>query len=386
LNRTIVVGAGVIGLATAERLAAAGDRVTVVDRGEVGGGTSRTSFAWLNSNSKVPPSYQRLNVAGVDAYQALVGHPGTEPWLHLDGRIEWAVTPDEKATLAGVVETMRVQDYPVEPITARAARGLEPDLRLPDDASVHLWPTEGFVIPQLLVGWLLDRARSSGVELAPGRQVVAFELDGATVRGVRLADGKSLRADRVVVCAGRWTTDVLQLAGVDVPMLPAEQGSLSMGLLGYSKPVPTRLRRTISTAAMSVRPDGEPGRFVLQGHGLDHLAVPGSSPDPAGSIGVELLARVRRVLDGFDAASLAELRVGYRAVPQDRVSVVGWAPDVDGLYVIATHSGITLALLLGELAASEVVHGRTEAVLADFRPERFSRSLEAAEVDARPVH
>ena len=384
--RTVVVGAGVIGLATAERLAAAGDRVIVVDRGEVGGGTSRTSFGWLNSNSKVPPSYQRLNVAGVDAYRALVGVQGTEPWLHLNGRIEWASTPDEKAMLDRVVEAMRAQEYPVESMTVDAVRSLEPDLRIDDVAEVRLWPTEGFVVPQLLVAWLLARARSSGVEVATGREVVGFESDGGAVRGVRLADGSSIQADRVVACAGRWSGDLLALVDVDIPMQPAQPGSPAMGLLGYSEPVPTRLRRTISTAAMSVRPDAEAGRYVLQGHGLDHLAVPNTSPDPAGSIGEELMARARRIMVGFDDASLAELRVGYRAVPQDRLSVVGWAPGLDGLYIIVTHSGITLAPLLGELAAAEVIGAEEQAVLADFRPDRFSRPLAAAAVEARPVH
>ena len=384
--RTIVVGAGVIGLAIAERLAAEGDRVTLVDRGEPGGGTSRTSFAWLNANSKVPPSYQRLNVAGVDAYRELVGRPGTEAWLHLNGRIEWATTPDEKVTLDRTVAAMRAQDYPVEPLAVEAARRLEPDLRLDDGASVWLWPTEGFVVPQRLVGWLLARARSRGVELATGQEVTGLELDDGSVRGVRLADGSTIAADRVVVSAGRWTGKLVRTADVHVPMLPAEQGTLAMGLLGYTDPVPTRLQRTISTAAMSVRPDGAPGRYVIQGHGLDHLAVPDTSPDPGGPVGQELLARARAILAGFDEASLAELRLGYRSVPEDRVSVIGWAPGVESLYVVATHSGMTLALLFGDLAAEEIVHGRHQAVLADFRPDRFGRPIDAVAVEARPVH
>ena len=385
-SRTLVVGAGVIGLAIAERLAAEGDRVTLVDRGEPGGGTSRTSFAWLNGNGKVPPSYQRLNVAGVDAYRALVGRPGTGEWLHLNGRLEWATTPEEKATLDRTVAAMRAQDYPVEPVTVEAARQLEPDLRLDEGAAVWLWPTEGFVVPHLLVEWLLARARSRGVDLATGKDVTGFEVEGGAVRGVRLADGDAIRADRVVISAGRWTGELVRTADVHVPMLPAEQGTLAMGLLGYTSPVPTRLERTISTAAMSVRPDGAPGRYVLQGHGLDHLAVPGTSPDPAGPVGQELLARTRSVLAGFDDASLAELRLGYRSVPEDRVSVIGWAPGLEGLYVVATHSGMTLALLFGDLAAEEIVHDRPQAVLADFRPDRFGRPIDAAAVEARPVH
>jgi glycine/D-amino acid oxidase-like deaminating enzyme len=50
---------------------------------------------------------------------------------------------------------------------------------------------------------------------------------------------------------------------------------------------------------------------------------------------------------------------------------VGWLPGVDNLYVVATHSGITLSLLLGRLAASELVGGEVKSALAPLRPTRL---------------
>ena len=48
----------------------------------------------------MPRSYQRLNVAGVEAYRrlALEDPAGTRPWLRLNGRIEWAETPEQIET------------------------------------------------------------------------------------------------------------------------------------------------------------------------------------------------------------------------------------------------------------------------------------------------
>ncbi|HVC82377.1 MAG TPA: hypothetical protein VNL35_17965 [Chloroflexota bacterium] len=50
---------------------------------------------------------------------------------------------------------------------------------------------------------------------------------------------------------------------------------------------------------------------------------------------------------------------------------MGWMPGIAGLYVIVTHSGVTLAPILAELATREV-HGSSEALLAPFRPDRFT--------------
>ena len=61
----VVVGAGSVGANVAYRLAQRGARVTVLDAGAPGGGTSGASFAWTNSFSKTPRDYHDLNVASM---------------------------------------------------------------------------------------------------------------------------------------------------------------------------------------------------------------------------------------------------------------------------------------------------------------------------------
>ena len=56
----------------------------------------------------------------------------------------------------------------------------------------------------------------------------------------------------------------------------------------------------------------------------------------------------------------------------DGRTIVGALPPVPGLFVAATHSGITLAPLLGEALAAEMIDARREPLLANFRPERFA--------------
>jgi glycine/D-amino acid oxidase-like deaminating enzyme len=67
--------------------------------------------------------------------------------------------------------------------------------------------------------------------------------------------------------------------------------------------------------------------------------------------------------------------VGVRSIPADGLPVVGRVPGTGGLYAVATHSGFTLAILLGRLVADEIVTGRIAPELAPFRPERFARPM-----------
>jgi glycine/D-amino acid oxidase-like deaminating enzyme len=77
------------------------------------------------------------------------------------------------------------------------------------------------------------------------------------------------------------------------------------------------------------------------------------------------------------------VRVGQRSLPADGLPVAGFA-DPDGrLYLLATHSGVTLAPLLGALAAREIL-GEPVPELAPYRPGRFDRPGPTASAPRQP--
>jgi len=69
---------------------------------------------------------------------------------------------------------------------------------------------------------------------------------------------------------------------------------------------------------------------------------------------------------------IVESRIGVRPMPGDGHTIAGRLPGLDNAWVIATHSGITLGPLLGQLIADEIGRGTPSALLAPFRPERFT--------------
>ena len=85
----IVIGAGSVGANVAYRLAARGARVTVLEAGAPGGGTSGVSFAWTNSFNKTPRDYHDLNTAGMAEHRALVQELGGGAWHPQEGAIAW---------------------------------------------------------------------------------------------------------------------------------------------------------------------------------------------------------------------------------------------------------------------------------------------------------
>ena len=58
-------------------------------------------------------------------------------------------------------------------------------------------------------------------------------------------------------------------------------------------------------------------------------------------------------------------------MPKDGYPVVGFAPEAPDVYFAVTHSGVTLAPILGRAAALEILEGVSLDLLADYRPARF---------------
>jgi glycine/D-amino acid oxidase-like deaminating enzyme len=375
-DRIVVIGAGAIGLATALQLARAGRKVTIIDAAAAGSGTSGTTFSWLNANDKAPRTYFELNRAGLAEYRRVSAAGDGGEWLRLTGHIEWADSDETAAALELRTQRMRNWGYPVASLTALEATRLEPDIRVPANAEIRSWPEEGHIVPALFIDALEGRATAAGVTLSTHRAVVGFDRRGDMLTAAILADGTKVSAGTFVACAGRWTGKLVGHAGAHVPMIEMTQGSRSLGLLGYTAPVATQVGRVISSPGVNVRPD-TPGRYVLQGNDLDRLAVPGGVPASDGREASEILRRGNAILRRFDGAELDALRVGYRSIPADGITVAGWAPGVEGLYVLATHSGMTLALVLARLATNEITNAVEEAALAPFRVTRFAQPATA---------
>ena len=351
--RVAVIGAGVIGTAVAAGLASRDAAVTIFEADAPGTGTSGLSFAWVNSNSKHPDGYHALNVAGMAAHHRLLARGGDA--FVPNGRLEFATESAHAEELDARIRRHAAWGYPSEWISTARARELEPTIAIPAEVGAVAWfPAEGHCWPDRLIRAQLATATAGGARLRTGERVSA--VDG---RRVRLASGLE-EFDVVAVCAGRWTGD---LVGPSVPMIIPAAGNAAVGYLAETGPLARRPTRVITTSAISLRPAKGNG-LLLQALDLDGSADPGQPA--ADGIRRELARRLTALIPGSEPE--ITVRVGQRSLPADGLPVAGFADR--GLYLLATHSGITLGPSLGELAAREIL-GETMPDLEPYRPDRF---------------
>ena len=109
---------------------------------------------------------------------------------------------------------------------------------------------------------------------------------------------------------------------------------------------------------------------MLQALDLDVTADPGNIPGPGSELANTFLKRLRDVMANTDGAVIEKILVGQRVMPEDGRTIAGPVPEFPWLYVVATHSGITLAPYLGEAVTAEIL-GEKQESLDEFRLERF---------------
>jgi glycine/D-amino acid oxidase-like deaminating enzyme len=363
-RRVAVIGVGILGASVGWNLSRHGAEVVFIDAGQPGEGVTNWSFSWVNASNKTERrSYFDLNVAGMAAHRELAETIGPGSWWYPGGHLRWADDPAAEAKLLKTAELLATWDYRVEVRTGSdVRRRLEPALVLPGEVSVVFYPDEAWVHGRHLVGRLVDRAAEFGAERRYGISVcdIGVGADGS-IRTVALSDGSSLDVNVVVNAAGPSASWVAELIARHLPMR-REPGAVTR--VGCAQ-VP--VHRAMHAPHIEIRPDGD-ASVVLHSREVDALIDTGEAPAELARL---LHESARHVVPELGHARIAETQVADRPIPGDGFPSVGAVPSVPGYYEAVSHSGITLGPVIGQLLASEILSGRPDDMLADFRPERF---------------
>ncbi len=211
-----VIGAGVVGLAVAERLAPESPGLVVLDRNPRHGmETSSRNSQVIHAGMYYPPGSlkARLCVEGRDRVYALcarhdIPHRKT-------GKLITATTAEELPVLDAIRENARRTGVDLAQLSEKEAHALEPAVR----SVGALWsPESGIVDVHALMDHFLQRALAAGAVLQPRAAVVGIEpvTGGYRITVSGGAGIESFTSERVVNAAGLEADTIAQLAGVDL--------------------------------------------------------------------------------------------------------------------------------------------------------------------------
>lgn len=378
--RVVVVGAGIVGAACALAATRAGCEVVVLERGQVGAGTTSRGEGNVLVSDKSPGPELDLALASRRTWQRWGEELGADA-LELDpkGGLVVATDPAALGPLRELAEGQSAAGVEVELVDD--PQRLEPHLAegLP---GALLYPQDAQVQPVLAAAVLLAEARRLGAAYRPHTVVAgARHGGGGRVSGVVLADGEFVGADAVVNAAGTWGGEVGALLGAPVPVLPRK------GFILVTQPAPPLVHRKVYSADyvanVAASTEGLETSVVVESTRAGTILI-GASRERVGFDGSMNAATVARLATQavrlFPVlARLQLLRVyrGFRPYCPDHLPVIGPDPRVPGVLHACGHegAGIGLAPATGELVAAHLTGADPLGTLGldpgPFLPDRF---------------
>lgn len=378
-----VIGAGVIGATIAFRLAEKGSDVLLLDRAEPGSGVTAASYAWINANEKLPREYYELNTAAMEEYRRLAWRLAPALWYHADGNLIWYRDRDLATALAQRVERLRDWGYAAEMLPARVViADIEPGLAggTADQGTPFGWfSAEAWVQAVEMTERLVEATRNVGgrVLTGPDREVVAIGREDGRVSSVTLRGGQSIAVSAVVNAGGANGGQIAAMVGRRLPLAPSPGLVVRAAMPDGSNP----LRLPVETDHFAIRPDG-PGRVLLSLDVGDASELANTTPgllalnDP---LVTRIMAWGAALAPAVAAAVPFAAIVAMRPIPADGFPSVGAVAGIPGYFEAVTHSGITLAPLIGRSLTAEILEQKRDPLLEPFRPERAALLAAALE-------
>ena len=376
----IVVGGGIIGLATARALARRGAGVLVLE-----GSLPQRGATWAAGGMLSPlpesssPEFLALAAASLDRYPAFVASLEAESGLDVgyrrSGKLHVGFGPADAPLLDRLLRSPHAADFGVRPVGAAAARALEPVLA-PAITGGVLVERDHHVDNRALAEAAATAARGAGVELRHA-QASGMAIRAGRMAGVRLQDGATLHADAVVVAAGSRSGE-LRFLPRPLPTRPVRGEMVAL-----RAPAPPLERVVVTPRCYLIpRPDG---RVVVGATEEDVGYAPG--PTAAG-IGA-LLAAAVEAAPAFAHLPVEETWAGYRPGTPDQLPFLGLDPEVEGLAYATGHyrNGILLAPVTAAAVVAVFTGEEPPVPLDAFRPERFVAGARVADrVDFHPEY
>ena len=362
---TVIVGGGLIGCALAAELAARGQRVTVLERGEPGDEASGAAAGMLSpqADAREPGSLFELGLESRGLYPAWIDalrrETGVDPGFRRLGLLRCAFRDEDADGLFSSFAWQLGRGLAVEDRTEPALRA-EIDGRLsPEVRRAVFFPEEGAVEPRTLTraAWLCAAGR--GARVLTGTAVRRFLLEGGACRGVE-TDAGTLRAGAVVDAAGAWAA-FDEGVTFPIPVHPVRGQIVRLRIDGP----PLRTQVSSDEVYLVPRPEGE----IIVGSTLELVGFRKAVTAEA----IErLLAAAIRLIPALRAARVDAAWSGLRPGTPDGLPILGESP-VPGLFFATGHfrNGILLAPVTAALVA-DVVTGGARRDLSAFSVARFS--------------
>lgn len=359
-----VIGGGLVGAAHAWGLARLGQRVAVLDEGDIAFRASRGNFAlvWVQGKGLGMPEYAAWTVRSSRGWPALADvlrqQTGIDVALRQPGGLHLAVSEAELeargAQLMRLHNQPRMVRYDYEMLDRRRVRGMLPEVG-PAVVGASYCPLDGHVNALRLFRALHAGMQQLGARYMPDRAVERIAADAGGFR-IETKAG-TIGAGKVLLAAGNGNARLAPMVGLSAPVRPVRGQVI----------VTEKVKPFLEYPVLSVRQTDEGGVTI------------GASEEEAGfdtAVGAGVLSTMaeQAILKFPLLGRLNVVRTwaALRVMTRDGFPIYDQSATHPGAFLATCHSGVTLAANHALVLPPLIAAGRLPAEEFDvFSARRF---------------
>lgn len=376
----IVIGAGIVGNATAYYLAKKGKSVIVLEASDyIGNGGSSRNGGGVRQSGRNPKELPLMIWGVKNLWPGLSEELGVDTEYTQEGNLRLGKTEEHIKILEKLTANAQKCGVDVKMIDAAEVRKINPYM---SDAVIGAsWcPTDGHANPLTTTLGFYKGARKLGAYFITGAKVSKILLKAGKVCGVEAGDengSQIFEAENVVVAAGFESNAILNTVGITIPM----KKKLLQCLVTEAQP--KMFKQMLGTAmADFYGHQTKHGSFVFGGHdGYEDYANPDFENNDYPPSTADFISACTRGIIGYfpklSNAKIVRAWAGYEDMASDGVCTVSKIDEVPGLYVECSFSGHGFGI--GPSAAYNIAElictGTCPADISTLRYNRFKPAL-----------
>ena len=387
----LIIGGGIAGASTAYHLAEYGNDVILLERGEIASEASGVNAGSVGAIGwgQMPDLQAYLTMGSLDIFRVMQLDHGYDIEFRQSGSLQAIHTEAQYAFARDRMLTLRERGYEMELLTAREARGIEPEINPALPGCLYM-PLRAQADPRKATQALAAAAERHGARILTRHEVLTIQpqTDGGYM--VQTSHGP-FTTSALVLAAGAWCRELGALLGLRIPIVPVR------GQMWATASVPPCVFHTISSVESSMQwqtdagTDAETppelthrgeqrvtrhlyGRQTRDGEiifgGDRQLVGYNITPEPAG---IEVNHQhASEVLPVLRTLTITRTWAGTMPFSLDGKPLIGELPGGPNLYIVSgmASSGFGRGPMAGKLLAEYMYTGHRPTVLAEADPAR----------------
>ena len=255
-SEVVVIGGGVVGASIAFHLAEANVEVALVEKSELGAGSTSKAAGGLRTIFSDDLNIE-IALRSISSYQNFNSRPGFDVDFKVHGHLILLSTEEDLMNFRKIAARQNQFGIPSRIISPKEAQQINPLISTEGLLAALYSPEDAQCSPEGAVMGYARGARNLGAKIIQGEEVTGFDsLDGC-IKNV-ITDKQKISTSTIVIAAGVWSPQIGKMIGLDIPVKPYKREIVITDSLPPHFPgASTSLPMTIDfSTTLSWRPEG----------------------------------------------------------------------------------------------------------------------------------